>query len=650
MTAAEVCHRVLRALQSRMERSGFLLTKNIPAANLAVTGRSWVDTTARVDAGRYAAAADRVAEGWLDVFALKNLDIGSPPRWNRDPKTGIEPPLTFGKLVDYRDPDVVGDCKYLWEPNRHMHLVTLAQAWSLTGQRKYFDVICEHLESWWLAAPYPLGANWSSALEPAIRLINWSAAWQLLGGAQSPLFQQDLFFRDRWLRSIYQHCEFVSGWFSLHSSANNHLIGEAAGLFIASCTWPHWTRSRNWRNESKRILEREALLQNAPDGVNREQAVAYQQYELDLLVLALLAGKANKEPFSAAFETRIVAMLDFLASIMDCAGNMPMFGDSDDGYVVRLDQGPQFSAYRSVLATGSILFKRGDLKRKAGALDDKTRWLLGHDADAQFDSIDSAKNWLPPRQQFPEGGYYILGSEFETPNEIRLVADAGPLGYRSIAAHGHADALSFTLSAGGLEFLVDPGTYAYHTHGRWRQYFRGTPAHNTVRVDGLDQSEPGGNFMWLRHAAAGCSLWLSSAEKDSFEGWHNGYMRLPDPVKHRRLIELDKKARRVVVEDTLEMEEEHEIELFFHFNEHCEVEQGAGGEYVASREGTCLRIALPQGENSEVALHRGSVAPIAGWVSRAFDTRHPAPTLLWRARLTGGAVLRTELVLPERRP
>ena len=121
------------------------------------------------------------------------------------------------------------------------------------------------------------------------------------------------------------------------------------------------------------------------------------------------------------------------------------------------------------------------------------------------------------------------------------MADAGPLGYRSIAAHGHADALSFTLSVGGEEFLIDPGTYAYHTQERWRRYFRGTAAHNTVRIDGLDQSVPGGNFMWLRHARSACSLWLSSTEQDSFEGWHDGYMRLEDPVKHRRLIELDKK-------------------------------------------------------------------------------------------------------------
>ena len=87
---------------------------------------------------------------------------------------------------------------------------------------------------------------------------------------------------------------------------------------------------------------------------------------------------------------------------------------------------------------------------------------------ARYEALHSPSPRLPVRRAFPEGGYYILGSDFETPREIRIVADAGPLGYREIAAHGHADALSFTLSVAGRELLVDPGTYAYHTQAAWR--------------------------------------------------------------------------------------------------------------------------------------------------------------------------------------
>jgi hypothetical protein len=287
-----------------------------------------------------------------------------------------------------------------------------------------------------------------------------------------------------------------------------------------------------------------------------------------------------------------------------------------------------------------VLFRRGDFKLKAGALDDRARWLLGPGAEARFAALDSELTRLPARQAFPEGGYFVVGCELGSEAEIRAVVDAGPLGYRA-AMHAHADALSFTLSAGGREFLVDPGGCSSYGHPAWRQYFRGTAAHNTVRVDGVDQSEPGGPSRWLHKARAACSLWLSSASKDTFEGWHDGYMRLADPVKHRRLVELDKKARRLVIEDRLEMEEDHEIELFFHCAEGCNVTLVEGGVALDS----VLKILLPNAENSAVQLYRGSLAPIAGWIAGAGESRRPATTIVWRARLVGTTVLRTEIAI-----
>lgn len=645
MTPAEVSHRLLRALSMHAERAGLLGSEVVPPPDLAPTPRPWVHTAANVEAARYLAAADRIAAGKLDVFALRDVDLGSPHRWNRDPKTGVEAPLRFGKLLDYRNPQLVGDIKYLWELNRHLHLVTLAQAYALSGEAKYYRVIREHLESWIAACPCPMGPNWASALEAAIRLINWSVTWQLLGAARSPLFEdaENARFRQRWLESIYQHAQFVRGYFSLHSSANNHLIGEAAGLFIAALTWPHWPGARAWLATAKAILEKEALLQNAPDGVNREQAVAYQQFVLDFLLLSLLAGKVNGQAFSAAYESRIEAMLEYLGAIMDAGGNVPMFGDADDGLAVRLAQDADFSPYRSLLATGAILFQRADFELKAGALDDKTRWLLGSQADAGFHAQSAPQTPPQPRRAFPEGGYYILGCEFESDREIRLIADAGPLGYRSIAAHGHADALSFTLSVGGLEFLIDPGTYAYHTQGPWRRYFRGTSAHNTLRVDGENQSRSGGNFMWLRKARAGCSLWSSTDERDVFEGWQDGYTRLADPVMHRRRITLHKRARRVVIEDTLQMAEEHEVELFFHCSERCTIDPVRNGYELGQGAGTLI-IRLPNAEDGFSRVCHGSSAPISGWVSRRFDDKQPSPTIAWRAQLGGDAVLRSEIL------
>jgi hypothetical protein len=336
-------------------------------------------------------------------------------------------------------------------------------------------------------------------------------------------------------------------------------------------------------------------------------------------------------------------MMEYLASVMDAGGNVPMIGDSDDGVAVQLAPGREACGYRSLLAAGALLFRRADFKAKAGGLDDKTRWLFGAGADAAFEALGPAGARLPARQEFAEGGYYILGCDFESANEIRLVVDAGPLGYQTIAAHGHADALAFTLSVGGKEFLIDPGTYAYHAQDAWRRYFRGTAAHNTVRIDGLNQSEPGGNFMWLRKAAAGCSLWRPSAERDVFEGWHDGYTRLPDPVMHRRRISLDKPARRLCIDDILEARGEHEMELFFHCSERCSVTPMPATAYALGQGSSTLILQLPQRQGAVSSLYRGSDSPAAGWVSRRYDHKEPTHTIAWRHRFAGRLALRTEI-------
>src|SRR5512134_1555147 len=307
MSPAEIPHRLLRAVSAVAESVALLFgPPRVPAPDLGATSKPWIHLGASVDAAPYTAAAQRVAAGLLDVFALRNADLGSPPRWNQDPKSRIVSPNSFGKHLDYRDARLVGDIKYLWEPNRHLHLVTLAQAYALGGDARYLRVIGQHIESWLDACPYRMGPNWSSALEAAVRLINWSAAWQLIGGVRSPLFgdARGARLRQRWLDSVYRHAQFVRGYFSRHSSANNHLIGEAAGLFIAALTWPHWRASARWLATAKAILEAEAQRQIAPDGVNREQAMSYQQFVLDFLLICLLAGRENGVWFSAVYESR----------------------------------------------------------------------------------------------------------------------------------------------------------------------------------------------------------------------------------------------------------------------------------------------------------------------------------------------------------
>lgn len=649
MSAAEIAYRATQAARATTQRLAQITWVPVPIQP-AATGSTFIHPEVALEAAPYVARAQNIIAGRLSLFTLKERQLGHPPQWNRDALSHTVAPLAHAASLDYRDERQVGNIKYLWELNRHLHLPALAQAYALTQDLRYATAVRAHVDSWIEQCPCGRGPNWSSSLELAIRLINWSIAWQLLGGLQSPMFEDDdgRDFRDRWLNSIYQHVRAITGRLSRFSSANNHLIGEAAGVWIASVTWNYWPQMKRWGSRCKRILATEALAQNAPDGGNREQAFAYQQFVLDFLLLSALAARAVNQDFSREYWQRLESMLEFIAAMMDSAGHMPMIGDADDGYVVRLSPDASFDNFRSLLATGAILFERPDFARKAGRVDDKTRWLTGR---ASFDfpnrcseAINRARTAI---RAFPQSGYYLLGDRFGTADEVRLLADAGPLGYLSIAAHGHADALSIVLNVGGHEVLVDPGTYAYHTQSEWRAYFRSTRAHNTVMVDEQDQSQQSGNFMWSRHAQARC-LKFSNGHganghgQQHFVAEHDGYRSLVDPVTHRREIVYDAMTRSFLINDTLACVGAHRVCRHWHFSEalHPSVVE----DRLQVRVGRYLVRIVPLDLPAHARLYHGGSAMQGGWVSRGFGCKRPATTVAWYSWIGGTTMLRTRII------
>jgi hypothetical protein len=634
MGARELGYRGMQSLRAKLERAGVGRLKPLPAD--AARGTPWIGAWPEhfaVDV--YREAADRILAGEFRLFGNRSWTLGFPPTWNRDPSTGTQAPLAFGKTLNYRDASVVGNIKYLWEVNRHLELVTLAQAWRLTGEMRFARGCRTLVDSWIGQCPYMKGPNWASSLELALRMVNWSCAWHLLDGDESVLFQDrdGEAFKARWLSAVRQHCHFIAGHLSLHSSANNHLLGELLGLFIGSTTWPCWPESAGWRAQAQRAFEEQALLQNGVDGVNKEQAIWYQHEVADMMLLAGLTARANGRDFGRAYWERLEAMLEFIASCMDVGGHVPAFGDSDDAVIVRFSPNPDFCVYQSLLATGSVVFARSDFKRQGPVFDDKSRWLLGDAAAAKFVALAADASGARLRRRFEAGGYYVLGSEFETSREVRIVVDAGSLGYLAIAAHGHADALSFTLSVSGCPMLIDPGTYAYHTHRGWRDYFRGTAAHNTVRVDHLDQSVSGGTFLWNRHANARCLSFDLATDREQLVAEHDGYRRLDDPVIHRREITYEREPRVLTVTDQILSASVHHIEILWHFAQECVVTL-EGETARATRNGVELILQWPV--SLQAQLVRGSTDPAQGWISDRFDKKVPADTLVVSGRVQGG--------------
>ena len=637
MSIPELSYRIYQKGSSKLQQHGFFTANNPPNPAITLFEKKWFSVANNVNLELYTEAADKISAGSISFFSL-TYTFGDVPNWNYDVAADKKTPVSFGKGIDYRNSDLAGDIKYVWEPNRHLHLNTLGQAFALTGDKKYSETLNKHLSSWLEQCPYPQGLNWTSSLELGIRLINWSIVWQQVYADNDELFKGDL--KDKWLDSIYQHCHFINGHWSRHSSSNNHLIGEAAGLFIASITWPYWKESAGWRKTAQNILAEEALKQNYSDGVNKEQAISYQQFVLDFLLFSGLAARSADCDFPQSYWDNIEKMIEFIASVMDVKGNIPMIGDADDGYVSDLSQETYFCPYKSLLATGAVLFNRADFKVKVGVFDDKSKWLLGGDqAEKEFESLSYNKERLPIHSAFSEAGYYILGTDFEKDLEIKMLVDAGSLGYLSIAAHGHADALALTLSVAGQEFLIDPGTYAYHTQKKWRDYFRGTTCHNTVCIDEVDQSVAGGNFMWTKHANAECINWTETENETIFVGKHDGYERLNDPVSHNREIKLNKQQRSFFITDTLECKQGHTAERFWHFSEKCDVSLADDGSIVAINGNQ--KVILKSVQKVTATLYRGDEDKPLGWVSRNYDVKEATTTVVWNNSVDGTSTFET---------
>lgn len=623
MSMAEVRYRIEQSLVAQALKRGFFRLDG-PASIRPLGQQSMVlHPATEIFAGPYLHEADSILSGEVTLFANRRFKVGSPPTWNRDPLTGVIGPDIFSLDIPITNRALVGDIKHVWELNRHLHLVRLAQAYVLSGNQAYLDGLSKQLDTWFATCPPLSGPNWTSSLEAGIRLINWSLIWQMLGGWDGALFKGDVGerLRTRWLESVFAHSQFIRRHFSRHSSANNHLIGELAGLYVAAKTWPYWTQLEKWADKAKSELEREAIAQHSSDGVNREQAFAYQVFTAEFLITAGIYGQRCNDPFSDAFWDSIRKACFFLRSVRDVGGHVPMVGDADDGIVLRLEPGESGDRPAMLLALGDAVF--GD--NTDGVRPDAVRWLLG-DSDVL---LPHGRTEVLTDWQFPAGGYYVFGSNFAKQNEIKGLLDCGPLGYLGIAAHGHADALAITLSICGEECLIDPGTFSYWNDLKWRDYFRGTTAHNTLSVDGLDQSVSGGRFMWTRKAKVTTEVVPQSSEQFNFVGTHDGYMRLSDPARHKRSVKFDKQNQALFVLDEISGHSDHLIEQFWHFapDLHIEVE---GTKAVVSGKRFRLMCAFA-GDGLVVELFRGSEQPLLGWISRAYESKVATGTLRVKA-------------------
>ena len=464
-----------------------------------------------------------MADGLLaHRFPLLGVTIETGPQidWRRDYLHGVSTGLDYFRRVPYLDFARAGDHKVVWELNRHQHLVLLAQAWLLTGRREYLDEVFRQLASWMDANPFLRGINWASALEVAFRALSWCWVSSLAGRDMPPELAR------RFADELYRHGRFLELNLSVYFSPNTHLLGEALAFYALGAAFG----KERWRREGARHVEEALRRQVREDGSHFEQSAYYHVYALDFFLLyRVLANPGDW------FDQRLVRMAEYLEALQGPSGVLPLLGDDDGGRLFH-PYGDRLRFGRATLATCAAMFGRWEWLRSPADLLEQAAWWIGaRGAPAAPRKSAQESRW------FADAGTAVMAHE-----EIQVVIKAGPFGEGS-GGHSHSDVLSLVVRIGDREVLIDPGTYTYIADPAERNAFRGSAAHNTVRIGNRDQAIPAGPFRWSEKPAVRLEAWESTADRDVLDATceYAGY-------RHRRRVEFRKAARRLRIQDHVE--------------------------------------------------------------------------------------------------
>ena len=613
-----------------------------PLAGRAFTARLPEGASEAVSAAerrRLVAAADEVLAGRWHVLGVDRADLEAPD-WFLDPLSGRRAPSEeYCFRVEHRNEQVTGNVKQVWELSRMHHVSVLAAAYAVSGDERYAERAARHLRSWWEANPPLSGAHWTSGIELGVRLISWAWTRRLLEGwgPVAELFEHN----DGALRQIWWHQRYLAAFRSRGSSANNHVVAEAAGQLVAALAFDWFPESERWAQEAALLLEAELERNTFASGVNREMAFDYHGLVAELGLVAGAEADLAGRALSPGTWDLLCRMTDVVAATVDERLGAPRYGDGDDGRGLVLHPGD--NRWEVILATGANVFGAPGWWPRAdgGAM---STWLA---AMAARHPVAGRPARRPA--SFADAGLSILRTGPGSGPEIWCRCDGGPQGFLSIAAHGHADALSVEVRHGGVEVLADPGTYCYHGEPAWRAYFRSTRAHNTLELAGQDQASSAGPFMWARTARTSVSLAPDGrAAPGGDQAWsaeHDGYEVLSPPARHRRTVRLRAAERELEVLDEVGVEGSVDFALYFHFGPAVAValegEQAALNWHDDQGLGWRATMALPGG--CRWALARGETEPVLGWYSGEFGHKEPAWALVGRGTATGDRELRTVL-------
>jgi hypothetical protein len=428
-------------------------------------------------------------------------------------------------------------------------------------------------------------------------------------------------------------------------------------LLYLGVALPELKRAIGWRNLGLRILLDQATKQIREDGVHFEQSSYYHRYTTDFYIhLFALARACDGMPgrkTEDALRPKLEAMLDYLMWITRPDGTSPLIGDDDGGRLIKLSARAA-NDFRDTLAIGATLFSRRDWKYVAGTAPAEMLWMMGPEGVERYNRL-RAKMPREIYREFRSSGYFVMRDGWRRDSSFVLI-DCGPHGAAIGAGHAHSDALSIEFASQGVTWLVDPGTFVYAANAKIRDAFRSTAAHNTITVDNHPQSTPSSPFSW--RTAAQCRL-HEFVERNGgilFQGSHDAYECLRDPVTHTRSAQYFKAdpdadlPERLIVRDRFTAKEHHRYSIRYHFAPDCEarvaIVADADAQSDARSDGSIIEARHATGATliikviCETELQSDAIASVLpsvtkGLVSTCYGQYATAPVAVFEAEGVG---------------
>lgn len=494
--------------------------------------------------------ANKVCKHKFDLLGYKNLSFDKEDyiNWHLDPVNNKRSPTIWWQYIRYMDANIVGDSKVIWELNRHQHLVLLGKAYVLSDDSKYLHEFINQLNSWFATNPPKQGINWTSSLELAYRSISWIWAYHLFEGAKS--FTDD--FLGKFFGFMNLQAEHIEHNLSTYFSPNTHLTGEALGLFYVGALFPGLKSADRWLEKGKDILIQEIDRHVLSDGGYMERSFWYHRYTLDIYIHFYILSKLNNISLPHKVEKKIVQLGEFLMYASCPDRSFPLIGDDDGGRLLPLDS-LEGKDLRGLFSTISVLFKRGDFKYLSGGYQEETLWLLGPDSKKVYGRVEVCEP-SSISKGFKETGYYFMRNDWSK-NANYLAFVCGPHGWLN-CGHAHADLLSFQINSGDHPIIVDPGTYKYISD--YRDYFRSSDSHSTIKIDGFYPAVTGGPFQWMLIPEHEFIKWDTVSKYDYVSGCMVG----STDWKHVREV-FFVKPDIFFITDTIKGKGRHELEIRF---------------------------------------------------------------------------------------